>query len=483
MKGIRKEWIKFLILISIIVLGSFLRLYKIGKESLWNDELASWERSNQKTLKEVIEVARSDVHPPGYQILLYFVIKYLGDSESWLRLPSAIAGIFSILLIYLIGRKIYSEWEGLISSALMAFLWFPIYYSQEARAYSLLLLFTMLSFYFWIKIIEKGKDRKGNFLNFFFFVLSSCITSYLHYFGLLFVILLFIGTVVLFFKNKKILTFLFLFFLIFLLYLPWLPIMLEHLSKKEVWIKKEWVFPTVLYLYHFFNKSKVLFLIVFIIYFLYPFQYLFKNIKEEKKFKIEISFYTITLIIWLVLPFALTFTKSLISTPIITIRNLIISLPPAYLLLSRSINQLRVNNILKVLVTFGLILFSLYNLFFQINYYSKPHKEQFREAVYFVADNFRLFENPLIIGYAWSKEHLNYYFKRKGFRNRVEFILGEKQDIQFLENLVNERRPEYIWFIRAHRVPEIEFLNYLRKNYKILIQVSFIECNVWLLKK
>ncbi len=144
--------VNLVILILLIALGMFLRFYKIEKESLWNDELASWEMSNKESLKEVIRETAEDVHPPGYQILLFFVIKYFGDTEFWLRFPSAASGVFSILLIFLIGRRIYSDYEGLIASTLMAILWFPIYYSQEARVYSLLLLFSMLSFYLWIII-------------------------------------------------------------------------------------------------------------------------------------------------------------------------------------------------------------------------------------------------------------------------------------------------------------------------------------------
>lgn len=471
------------ILVLIIISGSFLRFYKIGKESLWNDELASWEMSNRESLKKVISLAVSDIHPPGYPILLYFVIKYFGDSELWLRIPSAIAGIISIILIYLLGRRIYSVWEGLISSAFMAVLWFPIYYSQEARAYSLLLLFSISSFYFWLILIEKAKkNEKIDFPNSFFFILSSSIISYLHYFGLLLIILQGIGTILVFIKRKKLPFFILLYTIILILYLPWFPLMLEHSGRGQIWIRKEWVLPTLLYLYHFFNKSKILFLSVLILYFYTPLQSLLKNFREERKIKIDFSFYTIVLIIWLTLPFLLTFTKSLISTPVITVRNLIISLPPAYLLLSRAITQLELRGFYRVFIVLFLFLFSIFHLLFGISYYSKPHKEQFREAVYFVAENYQLFDSPLIIGYAWSKEHLNYYFKRKGFEKGVEYILGEREDIQKLEKIIIERKQRYIWFIRAHRLPDPEFLDYIQKNFNTLIHISFIECDVLLLK-
>ena len=79
-----------LVLLAIVALAAVLRVSGLEVQSLWNDELSSWYRSHYATLGEVI--ARgvvSDVHPPGFQILLYFVEQTLGNSEWALRLPSA----------------------------------------------------------------------------------------------------------------------------------------------------------------------------------------------------------------------------------------------------------------------------------------------------------------------------------------------------------------------------------------------------------
>lgn len=474
--------LKYTILILIILSGSFLRFYKIDKDSLWNDELASWELSNQSSLKEVISNACSDVHPPGNYILLFFVIRFLGDSEFWLRFPSAIAGIISIFLIYLIGRKIYSEWEGIISSALMAILWFPIYYSQEARVYSLLLLFSMFSFYLWIFVVERFRNGKIDFFLSLLLILSSLITCYLHYFGLLFVVLQGIGAFHLSFdKKKNFIFFPLLYAIILIFYLPWLPVMLEHLGKERIWIKKEWVLPTMSFLYHFFNKSKVLTSMVLTLYLINPIRNLLKNLKE-RRLKIESSFQTSLLFLWLILPFILTFAKSLISTPVITVRNLIVSLAPAYLLFARAVTQLGVKRTLKVLIIAFILIFSILHLIFGIKYYSRPQKEQFREAVYFVAENYTLFPDSLIIGFAWSKEHLNYYFRRKGFEKEVDFILGEQEDIQKLKEIISKRRPHHIWFIRAHRVPNVKFIEFIKENFLPLLHSRFLGSDVYLFK-
>ncbi|HSR17848.1 MAG TPA: glycosyltransferase family 39 protein [Ignavibacteriaceae bacterium] len=141
---------QLLLLLLIVLLGAFLRFYRLDFQSLGNDELSSWNLSNKATgISDVIRAqAEYDINPPGYQILLFYIIKYLGDSEFWLRFPSALAGILSIYLIYLLGLKLLSIKEGLLAAALTAIFWCPIYYSQEARAYSLLFLFSIISMLF-----------------------------------------------------------------------------------------------------------------------------------------------------------------------------------------------------------------------------------------------------------------------------------------------------------------------------------------------
>ena len=140
-------------LLLILVLGTGLRFYRISYQSLWNDELSSWSRSNYPSVAEVIRRGvRPDVHPPGYQILLYFFERGLGESEFALRFPSAVAGILSILAVFLLGACIYTPKEGLLSAALMAASWCPVYYSQEARPYSFLMLLSILSSLAWFKM-------------------------------------------------------------------------------------------------------------------------------------------------------------------------------------------------------------------------------------------------------------------------------------------------------------------------------------------
>ena len=98
-----------------MLLGAVLRFYVLGFQSLWSDELASWDISNGETISQVIGGVRSDVHPPLYFLILRFAQWIFGDSEWALRLPSAFAGWLCIPAIYLLGKRLYSEREGIFS--------------------------------------------------------------------------------------------------------------------------------------------------------------------------------------------------------------------------------------------------------------------------------------------------------------------------------------------------------------------------------
>jgi len=53
-----------LVLLAIMLLGALLRFSGLGFQSLWSDELASWDISTRETISQVIGGVQSDDHPP-----------------------------------------------------------------------------------------------------------------------------------------------------------------------------------------------------------------------------------------------------------------------------------------------------------------------------------------------------------------------------------------------------------------------------------
>lgn len=107
-------------------------------------------------------------------------ISVFGDSEFAVRLPSAMFGSFSIIAIFAAGRTLFNKNTGLIAALILATSIFHITYSQEARSYSMLTLLSLISCYYFLKIIS---SQKKLFLA--GYAISSILLLYTHYYGTL----------------------------------------------------------------------------------------------------------------------------------------------------------------------------------------------------------------------------------------------------------------------------------------------------------
>ncbi|MBD8876251.1 glycosyltransferase family 39 protein [Roseibium polysiphoniae] len=137
-------------LAGIIAVGAALRLWDLDRTSLWYDEAVSWSQS-KGSLGELIALVAADNYPPLHNLLLWLTMPIIGDSETALRLPSAIAGILSIWLVYELGRLVFTRNTGLLAAAILAISPFHIWYSTEARMYA---LFAMAGLAFLIALVR-----------------------------------------------------------------------------------------------------------------------------------------------------------------------------------------------------------------------------------------------------------------------------------------------------------------------------------------
>jgi uncharacterized membrane protein len=104
----------------------------------------------------VSTIARYDAHPPLYYLLLHFATGP-NPTEPRARLLSVLAGLASVLMIYLLARKLFGSAAALASAFLMATSAFHVYYSQEARFHALATFLCLLSWY----LLLLGVRRPG----------------------------------------------------------------------------------------------------------------------------------------------------------------------------------------------------------------------------------------------------------------------------------------------------------------------------------
>ncbi len=86
------------------------------------------------TLRAVVHTENT---PPLWYLIAWVDSRVLGDGEVALRLPSALAGIATVPVAWLIGSELAGRRAAVLAAALVAVNPLFVWYSQEARAYAL----------------------------------------------------------------------------------------------------------------------------------------------------------------------------------------------------------------------------------------------------------------------------------------------------------------------------------------------------------
>jgi len=154
----------------ILILGSFLRLYKLGDKSLWMDELILvYKVINYDNIITALNY-RSYTSP--MEILsIYYPINLGNNSDFFLRFPYAIFSILSICLVYLLVRELFNKKTALVSAFIFSISPILIWYAQEGRIYSLFIFMSLLSAIFFIKTIKKTSTKNLLLFTIFTFLL------------------------------------------------------------------------------------------------------------------------------------------------------------------------------------------------------------------------------------------------------------------------------------------------------------------------
>jgi uncharacterized membrane protein len=141
----------------IMTVGGILRLYGLDFQSLWQDEGLQYYVATQNSIGELFQQTRS-FHPP-LSFIVNHVFLLLGESDFLLRLPSALFGIASLPVFYVLGRDLTSQKDAVFAVFVLALSPFHIWYSQEGRMYSQLLFLSLLSSVLLLQALRRGKAR------------------------------------------------------------------------------------------------------------------------------------------------------------------------------------------------------------------------------------------------------------------------------------------------------------------------------------
>jgi len=164
---------------GIFLLAAFLRLYNLGNEPFWGDEVLSLDISTHfasvgQLLRYLQEV---EVHPPFYYLLLHYWTTLFGVSEFSVRLPSVIFGLATVILSYRFSwRLFYNKTAAYLTALFVAVLPLLVEYGMEARPYGVYLFFALLAAYGLWRYEQYGGIRYA-----LLYAASGVVGLYLHY--------------------------------------------------------------------------------------------------------------------------------------------------------------------------------------------------------------------------------------------------------------------------------------------------------------
>jgi len=143
-----------------LVIGGVLRCWNIG-QSFWWDEI--WSTMTYVQAQSLWDVVSSLGYYFNnhilYSLLARAFIAVLGESELVARLPALLMGLLAIVGLFQFGKAFLGIPAASLASVLLAFSAFHIDHSSEARGYSGLALFSILSSYYFIKGLKENQYK------------------------------------------------------------------------------------------------------------------------------------------------------------------------------------------------------------------------------------------------------------------------------------------------------------------------------------
>ncbi len=180
----QQHWWQLFFVIGTILAGFALRAYQLDGQSLWSDEGISLVRS-QRPLSFMLESMPVE-QMPGYFVILHGWLPLAGTTDFAMRFLSLWPSVLTIALLYRLGQDLGSRWLGFLAAVLVATNPFQIWYAQEARTYSWLLLLGLLAnWLFWRLLTQRSVVGARGWLTVIAYGTATAGTVYLHYYGAL----------------------------------------------------------------------------------------------------------------------------------------------------------------------------------------------------------------------------------------------------------------------------------------------------------
>ncbi len=178
-EAVRARSQTFWIVAGLTALAAALRFATLGLQNYHHDEIVTASRILSGNFWEAMDaVGYSESAPPLYYALAWLWTQVTGTGEFGLRSFSALAGVATVPVAYLIAAELRDRPAGIAAAALVAVNPMLLWYSQEGRGYALLALLTSVSLLYYLRALDRGRGR-----DFAFWGIASGLALATHYFA------------------------------------------------------------------------------------------------------------------------------------------------------------------------------------------------------------------------------------------------------------------------------------------------------------
>jgi 4-amino-4-deoxy-L-arabinose transferase-like glycosyltransferase len=177
---LRTAWVA---VAALTVLAAAIRFYRLGHQGFWFDEANTAQLVHFSPGKMLGLLPNYESTPPLYYCIAWVWARVFGYGETGLRSLSAVAGVLTVPVLYGAASKLVSVRAGVIAAALAACNPLLIWYSQEARAYQLLVLLSGLSVLAFAYLLERPTGRLAAA-----WVIACALALATHYYAILVVL-------------------------------------------------------------------------------------------------------------------------------------------------------------------------------------------------------------------------------------------------------------------------------------------------------
>jgi mannosyltransferase len=164
-----------------VALAILVATWNFGDGPFWKDEVWSMTIAG-RSLGGMFEVmVNREANMALYYLFLHGWTS-LGTEEGFVRLPSAMFAVATVPLTMLLARRLFGDVAAVVAGLALAVNGFLFYYSQEARAYPLVAMLTVLSALCLVRAVDQAQPSAW-----ILYVVSASLLIYAHIFGSLLV--------------------------------------------------------------------------------------------------------------------------------------------------------------------------------------------------------------------------------------------------------------------------------------------------------